>query len=77
MFVKNNRSDSRRSTLKKNCTPDWLLSFRAFTPSLQRELFRAALIHIGKRDLIRALLEVDLVGTTVICRECLYPLLPV
>jgi hypothetical protein len=30
--------------------------------SLQRELFRAALSHVGKRDLVNAVLEVDLVG---------------
>jgi hypothetical protein len=46
------------------------------TPSLERELFLAALSHIGERDLIRALLEVDLAGSTATCREYPYPLLP-
>jgi hypothetical protein len=45
------------------------------TPSRQRELFLAALSHIGKRDLINAVLEVNLAGDKAICREYSYPLL--
>lgn len=42
--------------------------------SIQRELFQSALSHIGKRDLINAVLEVDLAGGTATCREYSYPL---
>ena len=35
----------------------------------QRELFRAALSHIGNRDPINAVLEVDLAGAMAACRE--------
>ena len=43
------------------------------TPQRQRELFRDALLHIGKRDLVNAVLEVDRVGTVATCREYPYP----
>jgi predicted nuclease of predicted toxin-antitoxin system len=43
------------------------------TPSRQRELFRAALSHIGNRDLTNAVLEVDLAGATATCREYSHP----
>jgi hypothetical protein len=39
----------------------------------QRELFQAALSHIGERDLTNAVLEVDLVASAITCREYLYP----
>ena len=42
-------------------------------PKRQRELFRAALHHIGQRDLLAALLEVDLTNTGTVCREFPYP----
>ena len=42
-------------------------------PKLQRELFRAALAHIGERELVNTLLEVDLTDAGITCREFLYP----
>jgi len=42
------------------------------TPSRQRELFRASLLHIGTRNLTNTVLEVDLADDTATCRE--YPI---
>jgi hypothetical protein len=43
------------------------------TPSRQRELFRAALSHIGHRDLTNTVVEVEIVGEGINCREYKYP----
>ena len=42
-------------------------------PRLQRDLFRAALAHIGRRELVSALIEVDLTDTGIACQEFRYP----
>jgi len=38
-------------------------------PRLQRELLRAALAHIGDRELVNTVLEVDLTDAGARCRE--------
>jgi hypothetical protein len=38
-------------------------------PSRQRELFSAALKHIGARDLTNTVVEVKYAGTRIICSE--------
>ena len=42
------------------------------TPLRQRELFQAALDHIGKGEILNAVLEVEYHGGRIECRE--YPL---
>jgi hypothetical protein len=42
-------------------------------PRLQRDLFRAALAHIGRREPVNVLLEADITDAGIICREFLYP----
>jgi predicted nuclease of predicted toxin-antitoxin system len=42
------------------------------TPPRQRELFQAALEHIGGREIVNAVLEVEYSGDRIECRE--YPL---
>ena len=42
-------------------------------PLRQRDLFRAALTHIGGRSMVNTVLEIDVVGASAICREYPYP----
>jgi hypothetical protein len=39
------------------------------TPATQRALFRAALQHIGKRELVNTVIEIDIEGEVVRCAE--------
>jgi hypothetical protein len=43
------------------------------TPLRQRELFRAALKHIGARDLTNAVVEVKYAGNRIQCSEYALP----
>jgi hypothetical protein len=43
------------------------------TPALQRGLFQAALLHIGDRDLLNAVLEVDLFRSSAVFRDYVFP----
>lgn len=43
-------------------------------PAKQLALFEAALVHIGQRQLVNAVVEVDIVAGTVRCREYSLPL---
>jgi predicted nuclease of predicted toxin-antitoxin system len=72
-LVTNNRLDFMALYAKEPLHPGLIIILPNVTPSRQRELFRAALVHIGGRDLINTVLEVDLTGTTAICREYVYP----
>ena len=74
-FVTNNRADFTALYAKEELHAGLVIILPNVTPSLQRELFRAALTHIGKRDLIKAVLEVDFADTAVSCREYPYPFL--
>jgi hypothetical protein len=74
MFVTNNRSDFTALYAKEEMHAGLVIVLPNVTPSRQRDLFRAALSHIGKRDLVNAVLEVDLVGAMATCREYAYPL---
>jgi len=44
--------------------PGWSLSSRMLLQQVQRGSFRAALSHIGKRDLVNDVLELDSAGAT-------------
>lgn len=72
-FVTNNRSDFSALYAQEELHAGLVIIIANVTPSRQRDLFRAALSHIGTRDLTNAILEVDLVGATVACREYPYP----
>jgi predicted nuclease of predicted toxin-antitoxin system len=74
-LVTNNRTDFAALYAKEGLHAGLVIIIPNVTPSRQRELFRAALSHIGERELINTVLEVDLAGATVTCREYLYPLL--
>jgi predicted nuclease of predicted toxin-antitoxin system len=72
-LVTNNRADFMAFYAKEALHPGLIIVLPNVTPSRQRDLFRAALLHIGDRDLINTVLEVDLTGATAICREYPYP----
>lgn len=71
-FVTNNSADFRalrqRATASRNnhYCPD-------VTPVLQRELFKAALDHIGAGDLTNSMVEVKYVGDRIVCSEYALP----
>ncbi len=68
-FVTNNRTDFAALYAKEELHAGLVIIVPNVVPSRQRELFAAALSHIGKRDLMNAVLEVDLVGAKAACRE--------
>ena len=72
-FVTNNRTDFAALYAKEELHAGLVIIIPNVTPSRQRDLFRAALLHIGKRDLINAVLEVSLAGDRATCREYSYP----
>jgi predicted nuclease of predicted toxin-antitoxin system len=72
-LVTNNRADFTALYAKEQLHAGLIIILPNVTPSRQRELFKAALAHIGKRNLVNAVVEVGLVGATAICSEYQYP----
>jgi predicted nuclease of predicted toxin-antitoxin system len=72
-FVTNNRTDFAALYAQEELHAGLVIIIPNVTPSLQRQLFRAALSHIDKVDLTNTVLEVELAGTTATCREYPYP----
>ena len=72
-FVTNNGSDFSAFYGRELLHAGLVIIFPNVPPGRQRELFEAALSHIGGRDLTNAVLEVDLVGSAITCREYVYP----
>jgi predicted nuclease of predicted toxin-antitoxin system len=68
-FVTNNRTDFTSLYAKEELHAGLVIILPNVTPSRQRELFRASLLHIGTRNLINTVLEVDLADDTATCRE--------
>jgi hypothetical protein len=59
-FVTNDRTDFAALYGKEELHAGLVIIVPNVIPARQRKLFRAALSHIGQRDLINAMLEVDL-----------------
>jgi predicted nuclease of predicted toxin-antitoxin system len=72
-FVTNNRADFTALYGWESLHAGLVLIVPSVPPGRQRELFQAALSHIGERDLTNAVLEVDLVASAITCREYVYP----
>jgi predicted nuclease of predicted toxin-antitoxin system len=72
-FVTNNRGDFTALYGRESLHAGLVLIVPSVPPGRQRELFQAALSHIGERDLTNAVLEVDLVASAITCREYVYP----
>ncbi len=72
-FVTNNRADFTSLYTKEQLHAGLVIILPNVIPSRQRELFEAVLSHIGKRDLINAILEVNLAGAKATLQEYSYP----
>jgi predicted nuclease of predicted toxin-antitoxin system len=75
-FVTNNRCDFLRLHGREQLHPGVIIIVPNVTPARQRELFTAALHHIGVRDLTNTVIEVDYVGNWIQCLEYTLPKQP-
>jgi predicted nuclease of predicted toxin-antitoxin system len=68
-FVTNDRVDFLKLFGRKELHAGLIILLPNLAPARQRELFEAALLHAGRRELVNAVLEVDLVAGLIRCRE--------
>ena len=73
-FVTNNRSDFLALYHRAPVHVGLVIIVPNLTPLRQRELFQAALNHIGQSEIVNAVLEVEYLGNRIECRQ--YPLPP-
>lgn len=71
-FVTNNRSDFLALYSQVPVHAGLIIIVPNVTPLRQRELFQAALGHIGQSEIVNAVVEVEYDGDRIECRE--YPL---
>ena len=71
-FVTNNRSDFLALYSQTSVHAGLVILVPNVTPLRQRELFQAALDHIGKGEIVNAVLEVEYHGDQIECRK--YPM---
>jgi hypothetical protein len=72
-FVTNDMAHFMRIYGREELHAGLIILIPNVTPSRRRGLFRAALSHIGHRDLTNTVVEVDIVGDGITCREYEYP----
>jgi len=72
-FVTNNRSDFLVLHGQEPLHAGVIIIVPSVTPLRQRELFSAALKHIGTRDLTNTLVEVKYAGNQIVCSEYALP----
>lgn len=72
-FVTNNGADFIALFGKEPLHPGIIIIVPNVTPVLQHELFKAALDHIGARDLTNSVVEVKYVGDRIVCSEYVLP----
>jgi predicted nuclease of predicted toxin-antitoxin system len=72
-FVTNNRSDFTALYRREEVHAGLVILIPNVTPARQQELFRAALIHIGNRQLTNSVVEVGIEGSQITCREFDWP----
>jgi predicted nuclease of predicted toxin-antitoxin system len=68
-FVTNNRSDFLALHGQEPLHAGVIIIVPSVTPSRQRELFSAALNHIGARDITNTVVEVKYAGSQIVCSE--------
>jgi predicted nuclease of predicted toxin-antitoxin system len=73
-FVTNNRTDFLALYGHTPLNAGLVIIVPNVTPTLQRELFHAALSFIGERELVNAVVEVEYCGNEIECRQ--YPMPP-
>ena len=74
IFVTNNRTDFLALYGRTQLHAGLLIIVPNVTPTLQRELFEAALRFISDQELINAVIEVEFRGKEIECRQ--YPMPP-
>ncbi len=72
-FVTNNRSDFLALHEQEPLHAGVIIIVPNVTPLQQRELFSAALRHIGARDLTNTVVEVEYAGKQIVCSEYALP----
>ena len=72
-FVTNNRTDFLALHGKEPLHAGVIVIVPNVIPSQQRELFAAAIKHIGTRDLTNTVVEVRFVGDDIQCSEYEFP----
>jgi predicted nuclease of predicted toxin-antitoxin system len=72
-FVTNNRSDFLGLHAKEPLHAGVIIIVPNVKPDRQRELFSAALQHIGTRDLTNTVVEVEYSGGRIACSEYALP----
>lgn len=72
VFVTNNRTDFLALYRRRPMHAGLVVLVPNVTPARQRELFGAALKHLGGHDPINSVIEVDFAGDQIQCAE--YPL---
>jgi predicted nuclease of predicted toxin-antitoxin system len=72
-FVTNNGADFLALLGKEPLHPGIIIIVPNVPPVLQRELFKAALDHLGARDLTNSVVEVKYVGDRIACSEYILP----
>jgi predicted nuclease of predicted toxin-antitoxin system len=72
-FVTNNRSDFLALHGQEALHAGVIIIIPNITPIHQRELFNAALQHIGARDLTNTVVEVEYAGSHIACSEYALP----
>jgi len=72
-FVTNNRSDFLALHGTEPLHAGVIILVPSVTPARQRELFGAALQHIGARDLTNTVVEVKYAGNGIVCSEYALP----
>lgn len=72
-FVTNNGADFLALFGKEPLHPGIVIIVPNVMPVLQRELFKAALDHIGARDLTNSVVEVKYVRDRIVCSEYALP----
>ena len=68
-FVTNNRTDFASLYVRENLHPGLIIFVPNVPPERQRALFTAALEHVAGRDLLNAVIEVEVEGAAIVCRE--------
>jgi len=68
-FVTNNRCDFLVLHGQEPLHAGVIIIVPSVTPVRQRELFSAALQHIGEQDLTNTVIEVKYAGTGIVCTE--------
>jgi predicted nuclease of predicted toxin-antitoxin system len=72
-FVTNNGADFLALIGKEPLHPGIIIIVPNVRPALQRDLFKAALDHIGARDLANSVVEVKYERDRIVCSEYLLP----